>query len=114
MPEIIIPPAEIPVEDPAAVYARQIIQTMTQGAEALLAAHQRAYHMLWKSADATPARILEEMGKRAAEAFVRGGDTVGFLLGQHTGRPIAQMQASDYQPPVPYTIHEDGTVTLDS
>lgn len=113
MPEIIIIPAETPTEDPAELYARQILQTMTSGAESLLSAHQKAYRLLWESPDATPDSILEKLGKRAAEVFVRGGDTVRFLLGADTGRPVATMQPNEYQPPVPYTIHADGTVTID-
>lgn len=112
MPEIIITPVETPTEDPAELYARQILQTMTMGAESLLSAHQKAYKLLWDSPDATPAMILEKLGARAAEAFVRGGDAVRFLLGADTGRPIAAMQPNEYEPPVAYTMHPDGTVTI--
>jgi hypothetical protein len=90
-----------------------ILQAMSGGAEALLYSHQAAYRMMWKASDATPSQILEALGPRAAEVFVRGGDAVRFLLGVDTGRPIATMQPNEYEPPVPYTMHPDGTVTLD-
>jgi hypothetical protein len=55
---------------------------------------------------------LAKIGPRALELFQRGGDAVAFVLGAHSGRPIASMSPEEYTPPVPYTIHEDGTITI--
>lgn len=112
MPEVIITPPDTPVEEPAARAAREILQRMASAAADLLGSHQEMYRRLWHSTDATPAEILAEIGTRGEEVFLRGGDVVGFLLGVGTGRPVATMSPAEYTPPGAYTIHSDGTVTL--
>lgn len=113
MPEVIITPPAVQAEAPAKRAAREILQRMSSAAADLLASHQEMYRRLWYSTDATPAEILAEIGTRGGEVFLRGGDVVGFLLGAGTGRPVASMETNEYTPPVAYTIHSDGTVTLD-
>lgn len=112
MPDLLIQPPTVQEEAPAERAARQILQRMTAAAADLLASHQEMYRRLWHSEDATPEEILQHIGTRGGELFIRGGDTVEFLLGVNTGRPIASMAPSEYAPPVPYTINSDGTVTL--
>jgi len=113
MPDILLPPVQSPTESPDDRAAREILQRMTTTAEMILQSHQWIFDRLWNSSDASPDAILAKIGTRGEELFERGGDTVRFLLGADTGRPIAVMQPSEYTPPIPYTVNPDGSVTLD-
>lgn len=56
---------------------------------------------------------LDELGTEASDVFDDASALVGFLLGQHTGRPIvADFAPEFYTPPCTYTHHADGTITL--
>ncbi len=115
MPPILLinPPAPVS-ETPAKRIARQILQRTADCAAYMMSSHQEPYTWLWLSDEATPAEILAELGTQAREVFERGADIVGFLTGQHTGRPIAQMDESEYLPKQPVTVHDDGTVTINT
>jgi hypothetical protein len=112
MPEILLPTVEVPTEAADERAAREILQRMTQAGVDFVNSQQWCFDRLWKSTDATPQQILAKIGPRALELFQRGGDAVAFVLGATTGRPIASMEPSEYTPPVPYTVHEDGTITI--
>jgi hypothetical protein len=112
MPKIVLPTVDSPVEAADDRAAREILQRMTQAGVDFVSSQQWCFDRLWKSPDATPQEILAKIGPRAIELFQRGGDAVAFVLGVHTGRPIASMEPSEYTPPVPYTVHPDGTITL--
>jgi len=112
MPEILLPTVDAPTEAPDERAAREILQRMTQAGVDFVSSQQWCFDRLWKSPDATPQEILAKIGPRALELFQRGGDAVAFVLGATTGRPIASMEPSEYTPPVPYTVHPDGTITL--
>lgn len=112
-PTILITPPPPVSETPAKRIARQILQRKADCAAYIVSSHQEIFGWLWFSDDATPSEILTELNTQAREVFVRGGDVVAFITGAHTGRPIAQMEPNEYQPPVPITIHTNGTVTVD-
>jgi len=63
-----------------------------------------AFHLLWDN----PAETLAVMGTNAVAAFEQHARTVQYLLASGV-----EMKPSDYTPPVAYTAHEDGTITLD-
>jgi len=112
MPEILLPPVEAPVEAADDRAAREILQRMTQAGVDFVNAHQWCFERLWHSEDATPQQILAKIGPRALELFLRGRDGVDFATGVHNGRPIASMEPEEYTPPVAYTVHGDGTITI--
>lgn len=112
MPDILLPQIQVPTEAPDDRAAREILQRMTTTAEMILQSHQWIFQRLWDSSDATPDEILLKIGTRGQELFERGGDIVRFLLGADTGRPVASMQPDEYVPPLPYTVNQDGSITL--
>ena len=112
MPDMLLPTVEVPTEPADERAAREILQRMTQAGIDFVNAQQWCFERLWKSPDATPQQILAKIGPRALELFQRGGDAITFILGVHSGRPIATMEPEEYTPTQPYTIHGDGTITL--
>ncbi len=66
----------------------------------------RAFRRIWH--EGRTAQRLAVMGTRARAAFEAHAAAVQFLLtvGVH-------LDPADYTPPVPYTVHADGTITLD-
>ena len=112
MPDILLPTVETPTEPADERAAREILQRMTQAGVDFVNSHQWCFHRLWHSTDATPEQILAKIGTRALELFQRGGDGVAFALGVHNGRPIATMTPDEYTPPLAYTVHQNGTITI--
>jgi hypothetical protein len=112
MPEILLPTVDAPTEAADERAAREILQRMTQAGVEFINAQQWCFDRLWKSPDATPQQILAKIGPRALEVFQRGGDAITFILGVHSGRPIASMTPDEYTPPLPYTVHQNGTITI--
>jgi hypothetical protein len=112
MPEILLPPVEVPVEEPDDRAAREIRQRLKQAGVDFVESHQWCFERLWNSPDVTPQQILAKLGPAALDIFQRGGDAVAFILGATTGRPIASMEPEEYTPPVPYTANPDGTITI--
>jgi hypothetical protein len=112
MPEMLLPTVDAPTEPPDERAAREILQRMTQAGVDFVNSQQWCFDRLWKSPDASAAQILAKIGPRAVELFLRGRDAVDFITGAHSGRPIASMEPSEYTPPVPYTAHPDGTITI--
>ena len=108
---LLVAPAD-PKEEPAALYARKILQNMALAAEMLLKCHQEGFAMLWHSQDATPQEIFDHLGEEAANVMLYSSDAVRLMLGVATGRQFVDMQPSEYTPPVPYTINQNGTVTV--
>jgi hypothetical protein len=109
---MLLPTVEAPTEAPDERAAREILQRMTQAGVDFVNAQQWCFERLWRSPDATPQQILAKIGPRALEVFQRGGDAITFILGVHSGRPIATMTPDEYVPPVSYSINQDGSVTL--
>lgn len=111
MPQNLIPAPDEAVT-PAQVAAKQILTRMHAVAAECLSGHQECFNALWNNHTASPAEILNALGSHAASVFSRGADLVRFLLGADTGHPVASLEQSEYIPPVAYTPHPDGTVTL--
>lgn len=112
MPDMLLPIVEVVTEAPDERAAREIRQRVTQAGIDFVNAHQWCFQRLWHSLDATPEQILAKLGTHALDIFQRGGDGVEFVLGVHNGRPIASMTPDEYTPPRPYTVHGDGTITI--
>ena len=112
MPDMLLPTVEAPSEPADERAAREILQRMTQAGIDFVNAQQWCFQRLWHSPDATPQQILAKIGPRALEVFQRGGDAITFILGVHSGRPIASMTPDEYTPPLAYTVHQNGTITI--
>jgi len=67
-----------------------------------------AFRILWTDNPELRAPILAVMGTNAVAAFEQHARTVQYLLASGV-----EMDPADYTPPVAYTAHEDGTITLD-
>lgn len=66
-----------------------------------------SFRELWYHPEVTAEEQLAVMGTNAVAAFTTHGRTVQFLL--ESGIEIA---SEDYTPPVGYTPHPDGTITV--
>lgn len=107
---LIAPSGEITT--PAQVAAKQILDRMHAVAQECLSGHQECFNALWHNHTASPGAILEALGTQGGTVFSRGSDLVRFLLGADTGHPVASLTEAEYLPPLAYTPHPDGTVTL--
>ena len=112
MAEILIPSPPDLSPEPAVAIAAEILENIRASARAMLDVHQAAFGKLWHNTSATPAEIFAALGPSGLSVLQRGGDMIGFLLGEHTGRPIVAMSEVEYMPPVAYSVAGDGTVTL--
>ena len=113
MPVTLITPLTARLFSPAKQHAQSIQNNIAKVAKFCVDMHQQIYKELWQSSNATPQEILDEIGTAGESVFLRGGDLVQFLLGANSGRPICQMDSSEYQPPVQYTVNPDKSITLD-
>lgn len=100
-----------PTSPPRAEVALKAIQARR---DAVLHEYRKAtiasFHDLWHNADGIPpAEMLERMGTSAVEAFAEHRATVQYLI----ARGLA-MEPADYTPPLAYTEHQDGTITLNN
>ncbi len=92
--------------------AFEILESIRASARAMLDVHQAAFKKLWFNPKATRAQIFAALGENGLHVLTRGGDMIGFLLGEHTGRPIASMQPEEYTPPQAYSVAPDGVVSI--
>lgn len=66
------------------------------------------FHTFWYNENITPAQFLEAMGTNAARVFQLHRATIDYLLSHNISINI-----EDYVPPVAFTIHSNGTITID-
>jgi hypothetical protein len=57
--------------------------------------------------DVTPAELLQRLGTNAVKAFETHASAVAFLIANGV-----TLEPEDYMPPVAYTEHDDGSITL--
>ncbi len=100
------------IENPTQPSAAEITVTRMQsdGAHALLVLKRAtvdAFRATWYPLEDAPAN-LAVMGTKAVANFARHARTVAYLLEMGV-----EMDAADYTPPVAYTEHEDGRITLE-
>lgn len=79
----------------------------TRALETLRLATINAFQRFWNGPVPT-ADLLAKLGTRAAASFQAHAAAVQFLLSQGV-----ELAPPDYTPPVAYTAHQDGTITLD-
>ena len=76
--------------------------------ENLRATTVNTFNRIWHGETITPAQYLAVMGNKAVDAFALHAASVQLLL--QAGVTITPDQ---YTPPLTYTMHQDGTITLD-
>jgi hypothetical protein len=80
----------------------------TKSLDALLASCTSTFDSVWNNPHRTPAQMIAAQGTKAKANFEDHARTVIYLLGMGVAVP-AKYQAA----PLPYTAHDDGTITLD-
>jgi hypothetical protein len=77
--------------------------------------HQRIFPLVWSSNDYTPVEFFAEAGTQAVKFMQIAGENVEHIaaLAAIDGKTLNDfLDPSEYMPPVAYTVHEDGTITL--
>lgn len=97
-----------PVTIPPAQSALAVAEQASKHAlETLRAVCVQTFCSVWHNPNVTPAEMLAAMGTNAAAAFDQHARTVQYLLASGV-----TLDAADCTPPLAYTIHEDGSITL--
>ncbi len=66
----------------------------------------QSFREFWRG-DVPPAELLERLGTNAGKAFAAHKSAVAFLFANGV-----TLETADYMPPLTYTTHEDGSITL--
>ena len=92
--------------------AESVKRLANKGTDALLASVIRSMAKIWVSE--APQDVLDELGTDAKELFELNANTVQFLFTELTGKRDAQLaEITEILATVPpYTVNEDGTVTI--
>lgn len=88
--------------------------------------HRKRFHEFWDSPAATPAEIVAQMGPHAMQFLYHANESVRHITMLVCGPAIANMTQEeiadklhsvlppdDYQPRLPLTVNQDGTVTIE-
>jgi len=98
------PPPAPPIEQIALIR----MQSLTNRAmDALEQSTRATFEGTWKNTKSTPGKMLAEMGTKAKSAFIAHYYAVQTL--KACGRDTSAYDT----PTLPYTTHEDGTITID-
>jgi hypothetical protein len=81
-------------------------ERMDQTINAVHMATVESFREFWRG-DVPPAELLARLGTNAAKAFAAHNSAITFLLANGI-----VLDPDDYTPPLAYTIHIDGTITL--
>lgn len=92
---------------PAQITAKRIDQNHTAAFNTLKTTVIQGFNDIWHNKQATPQQVLNEFGTKGAVLFANHEAAVQLILSID---PTA-LKASEYIPPLPYTINSDGTVT---
>lgn len=104
------------IEDrtPAQIAADEIRTAIGSLVAKMVSTQKTIFHKLWKpEAPLITQDILDALGPDAAQLFELGSVNVEMILRLYAGAEPPVITPDEYVPPKPYTIHEDGTVTLD-
>jgi hypothetical protein len=109
------PPAEPPAEPPARVAVRKLFLTPHEELTRRAAIHREGFALVWRSGTHSAAEYFAEAGTDGALFMEIAGTNVQHIAMVATmiGKTLHDYLApEDYTPPVSYTIHEDGTITI--
>ena len=99
---------EPPSYTPAQQALFQIQYLHADALRQLADATKRVFATMWHNPEVSRAEMAAALGTNAASAFATHAATVAYLL----GRDASLLSPEDYTPPQAYTLHEDGTLTL--
>jgi hypothetical protein len=77
--------------------------------------HQRIFPLVWTSDDYTPTEFFAEAGTQAVKFMRIAGENVEHIaaLAAIDGKTLHDfLDPSEYTPPRAYTVHSDGTITI--
>jgi hypothetical protein len=81
-------------------------RTSARAIETLKASTKGTFDAIWNNPKIPPARMLEIMGNRAKKGFIAHAAAIAALR-------AADVDTSGFDtPPLAYTIHDNGTITL--
>lgn len=114
MPEIF--PTSGPEPTSLESHTAKIMGGVNDALKSVVATHIRQYLWFWSSQH-TPADILAEMGTNATKWLMTAGQSVAHMeaLAGIAGLTIDEVLPPKYNAPqLPFVLHEDGTVTVES
>lgn len=76
--------------------------------QAFANAARLAFQTFWNNPHATPQEMAAALGTNAASAFQLHAEAVAFIL----NRNPSLLAPADYTPPLPYTLHADGSLQI--
>lgn len=102
----------------AELAAQSIVDAVNAEIMHRIAVHRVCFDTIWKNErpGATPAAVLAKLGTKAALIFGFASENLAHIdrCAQMVGKTRADFIAdADCTPPVAFTVHADGTVTLD-
>lgn len=101
----LLPPPQI---DAAFEVATTLNQTTKDGLNSFVASIKEGFRLFWHHPTVTPQELAAKFGTNCAALFDRHAAAVGYLLSLGV-----ELDPADYTPPVAFTRHEDGSVTIE-
>ena len=113
----IIEPPPPPEETPAERAVRESFSETAEEKERRIAFHQRTFQRVWGENNGyTPAQFFAAAGPQGVRFMQIGGASKDHLaaLAAIEGKTLDDyLSPEEYDPPLPYTAHPDGTITID-
>lgn len=112
----LIPTTPPPEKTAAEKIADSIVETLNGEIKHRVEVHKQLVDVLWHDERATPDAILAALGTKAKLLFQVSAANKAHLttLAALVGKSIDDFLPAEYQtPPLAFTIHNDGTVTID-
>lgn len=98
------------------IAVREIFREVAEETQRRIGMHQRIFPKVWNSPDYTPAEFFAAAGNQAVKFMQIAGankdniEALAIIDGQTLNDYLAP---EEYTPPVAYTPHADGTITID-
>lgn len=111
--QLIEPPASTPT--PAQQVAQDLAALVNQEITRRVMVHQIAFAKIWRNENATAAESLAALGNKAALIFGFASENLDHIdrCAKMVGKTRADfIPDADCVPPLAFTVHADGTVTI--
>ena len=108
-------PPPVPTDPPARAAVRRIFSETAEELQRRIAMHQRIFPLVWSSNEYTPDEFFAEAGTQAVKFMQIAGENVEHIqaLAAIDGKALNDfLSPSEYVPPLPYTVNQDGSITL--
>lgn len=105
------------IDPPARAAVRVAFASIIDELEHRIDIHRRLFRLVWNCPDYTPQEFFNECGAQGAKFLEIAGANLNHIaaLALLDGKTLNDMlDPSEYTPPAPYTVHHDGTITLNS